>query len=631
MKKSVICKRIVTLVVATVWLLPCRLVVAEEQTDAPQDNAKVVRDLRYGESLYNFYQGKYFSAITNLLIARQTGSLQKQGNEAEIFLGGLYLAYGLHQQAGEIFERLIDASTQVDAATRGKAWFYLGKTRYRRGMYDAAAAALQHAKNTLPPSTEAERLNILANIYLHKQEYRKAGEILESFDTDTAWKAYTQFNLGVSLVRQNRLDEGITLLDGLGRLSSGDQELRALRDRANLALGFAQIRINQPQNAGEYFKRVRLHGPQTNKALLGLGWSYESAQAYRRALVPWMEIQEKNILDPAVQEVLLAIPYVLEKLDKKKLALVHYNNAVTRYEEQLQRIKAIAAAIKKGELLRALRPENTGEESVLPRYNTSLPDSITVPYLYSLMASHQFQQANKQYQDLLYLQYVLNRWQQHLPVYKLMLAERRKSYQQKLPKIKSYLRLSKYEKLQKKRDRLFQKYQQIMARNDELALASREEKKRLTELERIKKKINRLGNKVAAETKEKYHLLHGLLLWDVSKKYAARLWQVKKQLQELDELLRKSELARASLQQARQRAPQGFRGYDQRIRLQIRRINRLKKDLAKVIGAQEQIIEALALDELKRQRARLKNYNLRANFALARIYDSLAKSGDGIQ
>lgn len=72
--------------------------VLSEERDPQQIN-----DLRYGEALYNFYQERYFTSITNLLVAKDRKPITTQNIDPELLLGGLYLYYGLHQNASGIF------------------------------------------------------------------------------------------------------------------------------------------------------------------------------------------------------------------------------------------------------------------------------------------------------------------------------------------------------------------------------------------------------------------------------------------------------------------------------------------------------------------------------------------------
>ena len=55
------------------------------------------------------------------------------------------------------------------------------------------------------------------------------------------------------------------------RSQAPTEELAALRDKANLALGYAWLKADRPADAKRVLQRVRLEGPQSNKALLGVG------------------------------------------------------------------------------------------------------------------------------------------------------------------------------------------------------------------------------------------------------------------------------------------------------------------------------------------------------------------------
>ena len=50
----------------------------------------------------------------------------------------------------------------------------------------------------------------------------------------------------MALVRKGLVTEADPFLTAVGTLRSGRRELRSLRDRANLALGYAYLQNNQP-------------------------------------------------------------------------------------------------------------------------------------------------------------------------------------------------------------------------------------------------------------------------------------------------------------------------------------------------------------------------------------------------
>src|SRR6185503_5428762 len=151
--------------------------------------------------------------LTRLLAAQQRGELEHHGPEAELMLGGLYLSYGQHRLAGEIFERVLEQS--VDPALHDRAWYFLAKIWHQRGYLPEAEAALARIKGELPAELEPER----------------------------------------------------QMLYAVGRLDPENPAFDALRDKANVALGYAWLQASRPVEAKPSLQRVRLDGPFSNKAL----------------------------------------------------------------------------------------------------------------------------------------------------------------------------------------------------------------------------------------------------------------------------------------------------------------------------------------------------------------------------
>ena len=65
----------------------------------------VVRDLHFGDALFYYYQGKDLEAITRLMAYQQWGRMPHHDAETNLLLGGLYLSLGLHNEAGDRFDR----------------------------------------------------------------------------------------------------------------------------------------------------------------------------------------------------------------------------------------------------------------------------------------------------------------------------------------------------------------------------------------------------------------------------------------------------------------------------------------------------------------------------------------------
>ena len=164
------------------------------------------------------------------------------------------------------------------------------------------------------------------------------------------------------MVRSGQVNAAAGLLDELGELDPLNEEMSSLRDKANLALGYAYLQDGQPQAAKVPLNRVRLEGPFSNKALLGVGWADAEVNNYQRALVPWMELRNRDLLDSAVQESMLAIPYAMAKLDSISQAADHYLNAIEAFYEESHRIDAAIGKIQSGELMNSFIEDRPGQD-----------------------------------------------------------------------------------------------------------------------------------------------------------------------------------------------------------------------------------------------------------------------------
>ena len=73
---------------------------------------------------------------------------------------------------------------------------------------------------------------------------------------------------------------------------------------------------------------MRLDGPYSSRALLGDGWARAALGDYRGALAPWLELRKRSLLDAAVQESYLAVPYAYGKLNAGAQAADYYESAL---------------------------------------------------------------------------------------------------------------------------------------------------------------------------------------------------------------------------------------------------------------------------------------------------------------
>src|SRR5277367_1245429 len=360
-----------------------------------------VKDLHYGDVLFYFYQDDYFDSITRLLAAMELNRLPNTQGEAELLLGGLYLSLGEHVEAGNIFERLLNSNTSE--AVRNKAWFYLGKVWYQRGYLEESERALRQVSDKIDPRINAERYMLLAQLMMRQGRYDDAITALGNWHGAADWTAYAQFNLGVALVRKDRLADAIQYLDRVGRIETRSEELLSLKDKANLALGFALLQGQRAAEAKPVLQRVRLEGPYSSKALLGVGWADAAMGEFKRALAPWLELRKRSMLDSAVQESFLTVPYAYVQLSAFGQAADFYNTAIQSFDGELKQIDDSIEGIRSGKLLDRLLSDDKKDTLTWYWQLSNLPNAPESRYLYALLASNEFQEGLKNYRELNYM------------------------------------------------------------------------------------------------------------------------------------------------------------------------------------------------------------------------------------
>jgi outer membrane protein assembly factor BamD (BamD/ComL family) len=613
-----------TAVLMLVALLAGSVLAAEEPkgTLAPT----TVKDLYYGDVLFYFYQDDYFNALTRLRASQEKHRLAHHADEAELLLGGLYLSYGEHLEAGAIFDRLLKADAPL--SVRNRAWFYLGKVWYQRGYWAQAENALRKVEGELPAQLEAEKRNLLAQVLIQQGRFDDAIALLNGWRGPPDWTAFAQFNLGVALVRKGRLPDAATMLDAVGRMEAPNEELAALRDKANLALGYAYLQAGQAAEAKPILQRVRLEGPQSNKALLGVGWADSATEQYRAALVPWMELHGRNLLDAAVQESYLAVPFAFAKLNANAQAAEYYTTAIRSYADESARIDESIAAIKGGQLLETLVKHDTHGRYGWFWQLENLPDAPESRYLYHLLAGHEFQEGLKNYRDLDYMQRNLAEWDRSLQAFGDMLDTRRTAYDQRLPKIDASLASVDPRAIASTRVELESRLNAAERAGDFAALGTAQEQE-------MWNKIHELEDALAAqpddpsldETRDKVRLLKGVLYWQMNESFKARTWTTRRSLKELDAALKQMEKRWLLVQQARKNMPNDTEAFAHRVAQLRPRIEALGTRLAAAGRAQGEYLAGIAVDELEVQKQRLTSYQVQARFALASIYDRSADAG----
>jgi hypothetical protein len=582
-----------------------------------------IRDLHYGDVLFYFYQEDDFEAITRLTAYQHWNLVQHHEGEAELLLGGLYLSLGMYNEAGDRFQTLL--TQDVPTGVRNRAWFYLGQVWYARGYLDRAADALQKINGKMSLELEAQREHLYANVLMHQGKFDQAIRLLATTRGTSVWTAYARFNLGVALVRKDRIADADPFLSGVGTMDAKTPELEALKDRANLALGFAYLQAKDPQKARVSLERVRLTGPYSNKALLGLGWADAALGDFRSALNPWTELRSRNLLDAAVQESYLAVPYAYSKLSANAQSADNYEQAVEQFSAEDKSLDEAIGRIRDGKMISdALGTDKEGHYGWFWQLK-DVPDAPESRYLYALLAGHDFQEGLKNYRDLTFMNKMLDRWGDSMEAFGNMIDTREKAYAERTPKVDALLASGAVDKLQQRRAEIEARMSTISKDQDVAALGSPEEREQWALIQRLEAALaNAPDTTENADLRARLKLVKGVLYFRLNDSFKARMWSQQRSIKDLDVALRDTRNLWIRVDNARKSVPNNNGEFAARVAALKARIDALNTRLASMQEKQQGYLAQLAIHELDGQKDRLAAYQVQARFALATMYDRAA-------
>ena len=607
----------------------------------------VITAPHYGDTLFHFYQDHWFGAITGLMVSQHFGRVAPHDDEAEVLRGGMMLSYGLHEQASEIFAKLIDK--QAPVAVRDRAWFFLARIRHQRGLLAQAQDALDRIRAPLAGALEEDRQLLQAQLLMVRQDYAGAAAVLDTLKGSRTAGLYARFNLGVSLIRIGGDDNsarGTLMLNEVGQAPGPTEEIRSLRDRANVALGFAALQDKKPREARAALQRVRLTGAQANKALLGYGWAASELNDPQLALVPWTELATRNITDAAVLEAHIALPYAMGEIGAYSLALERYQSAVTVFEHEKRGLDESIAAIRAGKLVTSLMQQNPdldvekagGGLGAFARID-KLPEMPHTAHLVPLLADNPFQETFKHLRDLQFVDGNLAQWQANLGTFTDMLDNRRSAFAIKLPQVRALTGAVDMPKLQQRRDTLAAALTRAEAEADVAAFANPRERSLAERIDQARATLAKAQSTPEAaaaaalanttELTERLRRAQGALTWQLTQAFSERRWAAQKALRDTDLALAAARASDAALLLAQKAEPARLDRFAARISALGAQLQALQPRVLALNAESRTQLQDIAVAELEGQKLRLDVYAAQARLAIAQILDraQLAQRG----
>ncbi len=618
---------------------------------AAKEKAKTsVEDLRYGVTLYHYYQQDYLSALAELMVADSRDGIQGHGNNPELIAGGISLSFGMQNHAESVFNAILKDDSRPQYA-RDAAWFYLGKLQYLRSDFEGAARSFENISDKASANLQAQVSALKINIAIRQNNF--TGLNLKSLNQKKllAWSPYATYNLGSAYARSGNFEQAEFYFNELNNLESEEsaltkKELWALQDKAATAMGYTFLAQKKYDLAVKQFTRVRLDTHLSHQALLGLGWAYLSQQEYEAALSPWQLLSQRSLSLPAAQESILALPFAYEKLQSPGDALAAYQEAESRFTQEIQFIREMRQTLTEGELLTliggpALTAKELQEEWEKTKNQPGISAAIAAEgehwlkleshsiiktrsaYLSELFSQSRFQTRVLDIRDLLHLQQVMQNWQPKLALYKELLVDKQANRSLDKQKVVQEKIDQQVNDLVRQRDAMTARINRIETEHDYLALADKDTRQMHAIVTRSEQALQKLkaSGKDSFDAAAKLRMFKGILIWRAAQTYTGNMIELQKNLQTLVSTLDKTLATQARIREITSTS------FD--IQPMMERLNKLTADTnnqltvnAHLLDLQTSLLRHDVDTQLEIHEKRLTHYLAQSQLAIARLYDT---------
>ncbi|HEX2584241.1 MAG TPA: hypothetical protein VHL14_03850, partial [Steroidobacteraceae bacterium] len=273
-----------------------------------------------------------------------------------------------------------------------------------------------------------------------------------------------------------------------------------------------------------------------------------------------------------------------------------------------------------------LANEKEGEEAGWYWQLRNLPDAPETRYLYDLLASNAFQEALKNFRDLRVMRHNLEEWLQNLDAFQNMVDTRKIAYERRTEAMKKVLDDVDMDGLENKVLDFDTRLKEIERNEDVVSLATATEQEAWQRVMRVKEAAeqNASGDPQAIEQMDKIRLMKGVLYWNMSASFKARLWREQKEVRELAVATKEARRRYTLVGRARDTVPQRNEEFARRVQELTPRLQAMLGRCLDTDQAQSDYLARLASTQLQQQKDRLSQYTLQAQYALASIYDRAA-------
>jgi tetratricopeptide (TPR) repeat protein len=234
-------------------------------------------------------------------------------------------------------------SQEGDQLLISNAAYLFAVFEFKRNNWKKTLKHLTGIINDLPAKDYHHALLIKGISQQRLARHRDAIDTYQLIPPSSTQYIAARLNLAISNIRQGWWTEGHNIINQVVNSSEAQLNEEAI-NRFYLTLGYSLIKQQYFRDARSAFRNITIDSQYSNRALLGIGLAAASQEDYSGALSVISALKEKQSYDLPSDESYLLVPYFHEKLSQSAIASAGYFEAVTYYQERIEKIEALIHA-----------------------------------------------------------------------------------------------------------------------------------------------------------------------------------------------------------------------------------------------------------------------------------------------
>jgi tetratricopeptide (TPR) repeat protein len=605
--------------------------------------APPVDELTYGTVLYEYFQDDYQAALLQVLVAEAQQRRGENTTRFDLAEGSFAFADGMYGYAGETFAGV--AQEEIAEIDQMRLAFHLAREFHRRQDWDNLSTQLDKielgkswfGRERLHPEVEYMR----AELAVSSGHFETAEQRFAQMDESDPLRAYGLFNLGVAYREAEQLPQAMAMFAQLAELPAYSEEAYDLSQRARLAMALIARQEQQTQSAETVLSALPGDGRYQEVAMAAYGGLAMDNEDYELAARIWMTLQEQEYWTPSTATARLGFPLSLERMAAQQggatteMALLQFQRAEASFSNRLANLQQLSQEAQDPawihDLLRVFSPNERDPEQMqvlMENWQQRLGHTDWLEWL----ATDNVNQVLTQWRELNGMESWLNQLPQSLSALQGVAAEQQRRTEQAEVLLHDNGLVAKRALLQERVAQSVAQLSELSAAQPAkeaqwmLPLATAEERKLLSQLSQMRSLVVHMNAQDQLKWSARIKRLEGVVFYRLVDERAKRLQLLRKQHQELSDLLADVD---ARITRVEGAESEFIAGVGTNFLVFQDRANDITDQVKAARIGRETLLANEIRGRMQQEIQQVQQYLLVTRIAIARATDQLAIVGDG--